>query len=37
MTIYSFETLDVMFALLQEEEIANISDPEPEVKKMRML
>ena len=31
MNIYSFETLDVRFQLMQEEEIPNISASEPQI------
>ena len=37
MNIYSFETLDVRFQLMQEEEIPNISASEPQIKKVRIL
>ena len=37
MTISPFEALGVRFKLSSEEEIANISDPGPEIKKVRTL
>ena len=37
MTISSFEALSVRFELLLEEEIANISAPGPQIKKVKTL
>ena len=37
MTISSFEALGVRFELSSEEEIANISAPGPQIKKVRTL